>query len=300
MAVTPLGTRPVERRSPVRKRVLNLGAGVQSTALFLMALDGEIDQFDAVIFADVQEEPDSVYSHLDWLDSLGGPTILRVTAGKLGDALEMGADSRGNARTDGGHYVAIPAYTISPSGQKGVLRRQCTVDYKVTPIERAIRQTVFGVPAGRPIPKDCHVHQVMGLSYDEPKRVIRVKQRFLAKPKNWTVEFPLFDLEMTRSDCVAYLKERVPHEVPRSACVFCPFKNDSEWRHLKENDPKGWARAVEIDRVCRTGTGLDSQRFLHKSCVPLDEADIRPADEKSGQKHLFSGFQDECEGYCGN
>ena len=38
-----------------------------------------------------------------------------------------------------------------------------------------------------------------------------------------------FDLEMTRADCVAYLKEQeIPHEVPRSACVFCPFKSNFE------------------------------------------------------------------------
>lgn len=283
-----------------KKRILNLGAGVQSTALYLMALDGEIEPFDVVIFADVQEEPRSVYDHLDWLDSLGGPKIIRVTAGRLGDALDRGTDSRGNSRTDGGHYVAIPAYTLSPAGQKGMLRRQCTADFKIAPVERAIRQDVFKVDKGRPIPKGCHVQQVMGLSYDEPKRIIRVKQRFLAKPKNWSVEFPLFDLEMTRADCVAYLKERVPHGVPRSACVFCPFKSDAEWRYLRDNDAEGWKRAIEIDRVCRTGTGLDSQRFLHKSCLPLENVDLRPADEKSGQKHLFSGWQDECEGYCGN
>lgn len=285
----------------MHKRVLNLGAGVQSTAIYLMALDGEIDAFDVAIFADVQEEPKSVYDHLDWLDSLGGPPILRVTAGKLGDALDKGTDAKGNSRTDGGHYVSIPAYTRNPeTGQKGILRRQCTADFKVMPIERAIRQELFGAPAGRPISKDCSVTQLMGLSYDEPKRVIRVKQRFLAKPKNWTVEFPLWDLEMTRSDCVAYLKDRVPHEVPRSACVFCPFKSDEEWKHLRDNDPEGWARAVKIDEVCRTGTGLDSQRFLHKQCVPLPQVDFRSADERAGQKHLFSGFQDECEGYCGN
>jgi len=283
----------------MHKRVLNLGAGVQSTAIYLMALDGEIDAFDVAIFADVQEEPKSVYDHLNWLDSLGGPPILRVTAGRLGDALEQGTDAKGCRRTDGGHYISIPAFTITDSG-KGVLRRQCTNDFKVAPIERAIRQELFGAPAGRPIPKDCSVTQLMGLSYDEPKRVIRVKQRFLAKPKNWTVEFPLWDLEMTRSDCVAYLKDRVPHEVPRSACVFCPFKSDEEWKHLRDNDPEGWARAVEIDEVCRTGTGLDSQRFLHKQCVPLPQVDFRSADERAGQKHLFSGFQDECEGYCGN
>jgi len=282
------------------KRFLNLGAGVQSTALYLMAMDGEIEPFELAIFADVQEEPDDVYTHLDWLDSLGGAPIIRVTAGKLGDALDAGSDARGNKRTDGAHYISIPAYTLNPqTGKKGIIQRQCTGDFKVKPIEREIRR-LCGVEKGRPVPKDIVITQYMGLSFDEPKRVIRVKQRFLAKPSNWKVEFPLWDLEMTRGDCVAYLQKRVPHEVPRSACVFCPFKSDAEWRRLKEQDQKGWDRAVHIDKVCRTGTGLDSHRYLHKSCLPLADVDLRPADEKSGQKALFSGFQDECEGYCGN
>jgi hypothetical protein len=37
--------------------------------------------------------------------------------------------------------------------------------------------------------------------------------------------------------------------------------------------------------------------------VPLEQVDLRPADEKSGQTNMFAhlrGFQDECEGYCGN
>lgn len=283
----------------MKKRILNLGAGVQSTALFLMALDGdEVEPFDVAIFADTQEEPGSVYRHLDWLDSLGGPPILIVTAGKLGDALEKGTDARGNARTDGGHYVSIPAYTLNPDGSKGLIRRQCTGDFKVKPIELAIREQVFGVGKGKPLPKDALCVQVMGLSYDEPKRVIRVKERFLAKPKTWRVEFPLWDLEMTRLDCVRYLEKRVPHPVPRSACVFCPFKRNEEWRYLKEHDPEGWSRAVEIDEVCRTGQGLDGQRYLHGSCVPLPLVDLRERDERTGQMNL--GFIDECEGYCGN
>jgi len=276
--------------------ILNLGAGVQSTALYLMAMDGDIHPIDVAIFADVQEEPDDVYTHLDWLDSLGGPPIIRVTAGKLGDGLDKGAASSAELS----HYISIPAYTQHPETlQKGIIQRQCTADYKVKPIEREIRR-ICGTEKGRPVHKDTEVVQYMGLSYDEPKRVIRVQHRFLAKPKNWQVKFPLWDLEMTRSDCVAYLKTKVPHEVPRSACVFCPFKTNSEWLRLRDTDQKGWDRAVEIDRVCRTGTGLDAHRFLHKSCQPLDQVDLRPVDEKSGQKHLFSGFQDECEGYCGN
>jgi len=286
----------------MEKHFLNLGAGVQSTALYLMSIDGdepEVPKFDAAIFADVQEEPDEVYKHLDWLDSQGGPPIIRTTAGKLGDAIGAGTDSRGNGCEGGRRYITIPAFTLMPNGDKAIVRRQCTKEYKIEPCEKVIRQECGG-QRGRPLPKDVIVHQYMGLSYDEPKRVIRVKERFLAKPKNWRVHFPLWEMEMTRSDCVAYLQKRVPYTVPRSACVFCPFKSDSEWRRLRDEDQKGWERAVEIDKTCRHGIGLDAMRFLHRSCKPLDEVDLRPKDEKSGQKHLFSGFQDECEGYCGN
>ena len=34
--------------------ILNLGAGVQSTALYLMSIDGEVPKFDYAIFADTQ------------------------------------------------------------------------------------------------------------------------------------------------------------------------------------------------------------------------------------------------------
>ena len=281
---------------------LNLGAGVQSTALYLMSIDGDeplVPRFDAAIFADVQEEPDDVYRHLDWLDNQAGPPIIDVTQGKLGDAIEAGSDADGRTCKDGSRFISIPAYTILPDGSRGMVRRQCTRDFKVRPIEAAVRHYCGATP-GRPVPKDVIVHQYMGLSYDEPKRVIRVKERFLAMPKNWQVHFPLWDMEMTRADCEAYLKARVPHKVPRSACVFCPFKTDAEWRRLRDTDPKGWERAVHIDKVCRIGKGMDALRFVHKSCQPLDEVDLRPKDEKSGQRHLFSGFQDECEGYCGN
>ena len=45
-------------RDPLR--VISLGAGVQSSAMFLMACHGEIAGVDAAIFADTQQEPASV------------------------------------------------------------------------------------------------------------------------------------------------------------------------------------------------------------------------------------------------
>jgi hypothetical protein len=49
--------------------ILNLGAGVQSTTLYLMGCRGEI-HVDVAIFADTGDEPKAVYAHLEWLKSL--------------------------------------------------------------------------------------------------------------------------------------------------------------------------------------------------------------------------------------
>jgi hypothetical protein len=45
--------------------ILNLGAGIQSTTLYLMDMDGELEyNFDYAIFADTGDEPHEVYKHL--------------------------------------------------------------------------------------------------------------------------------------------------------------------------------------------------------------------------------------------
>ena len=55
--------------------------GVQSTVLFLMFLNGELgEKLDFAICADTQEEPETVYKHLDWLKALGSPPCLGRTA----------------------------------------------------------------------------------------------------------------------------------------------------------------------------------------------------------------------------
>lgn len=272
--------------------VLSLGAGVQSTTIYLMALDGEIDvRFNAAVFSDTQEEPGDVYSHLSWLESLGGPPIHRVTYGKLGDDLVKGTRETKYGR----RFASIPAFTAPEPGKRsGMCMRQCTRDYKVRPVEKWIRESLVGLRRYQHFPVDkVHVHQYMGFSYDEPGRAARAKARF-AMSRWGSVHFPLFELEMTRADCVKYLEGRVPHKVPRSACVFCPYKNDMEWRHLKENDQAGWARAVEIDHALRQDGakrhGIDQKLYLHCQCVPLEEVDLKQAPGM---------FEMDCEGGCG-
>lgn len=275
-------------------RILNLGAGVQSTTLALMAEVGEIEKFDYAIFADVQAEPKAVYKHLEWLkDQLSYPVLVR-TKGNLFENLKKGVNS------DGKGFCSIPAF-IGTYGKKiGITRRQCTSEYKIKVIEETIKRDILNLPKYGRIPKGLHVTQVFGLSYDEPRRVYKVQANHGHK-SNWEVSFPLFDLEMTRSDCVKWLDSYgIPHVTPRSACTFCPYHSDSEWARMKKEDPESFQQAVEVDRILRDPSsrcnqGMREQMWLHKYCKPLDQ--IHFGKDLPGQ--AFLGFSSECEGMCG-
>jgi hypothetical protein len=270
--------------------VLNLGAGVQSTTLYLMARDGRFP-CDVAIFADTGEEPSAVYRHLEWLQSLGTPPILIRSAGRLGDDMIRG---RGPTQRS----VSIPAFTLGEAGRVGRIQRQCTRDYKIDVIERSIRRDLLGLAPGRRCPDGVRVVQYFGISADEAGRAVRARKRF--SEKKWTVPvYPLLDLGWTRRDCLDWLKTRTPHPVPRSACVFCPFHDNAAWRTLRQTDPDGWARAVTIDEALRAEGSASRRRFrqllyLHRSCRPLAEIDFDALASEA-----LDPMTGECHGMCG-
>jgi hypothetical protein len=156
--------------SPRTYHVLNLGVGVQSTTLALLAEEGKLlyngepVRLDAAAVADTEEEPRdpgySVYDHLEKLrKKLSYPVIIR-SAGKLGDDLQRGI---GPTR----RFASIPAFTKDPIGKVSKTRRQCTSDYKIAVVEEIIRREVVGIkPRGR-FPKGIRVVQYIGISLDE-------------------------------------------------------------------------------------------------------------------------------------
>ena len=140
---------------------------MQSTALYLMALDGKF-RIDLAIFADTQDEPAAVYQHLHWLRSLAGPPIWVRTAGKLGDDLVAGIDGRGN------RFVSIPAFTRNEQGKVGMVRKQCTKTYKIEVCERAIRRELLGLMpkrnSWRPVRRAARVGAQVGEAWKFSKR----------------------------------------------------------------------------------------------------------------------------------
>ena len=270
----------------LKLRVLSLGAGVQSTTLALMAAHEEIGPMpDCAIFADTGWEPKAVSDHLAWLMS---PNVLPflihiVTAGNIREDLIRAGE--------GARWASIPAFTRTVRRRQieiGMIRRQCTEDYKIVPIRRKVRE-LAGL-ARRRSPKSPVVEQWIGISFDE---IVRMKPSF----EPWQVNrWPLIERQMTRHDCLRWLARHDYPTPPKSSCVGCPFHSDKAWRQIRDDDPVAWEEAITVDRAIRTGLrGIRGEVFLHRSAVPLDQADLSTARDR-GQLDLWPN---ECEGLCG-
>jgi hypothetical protein len=247
------------------KHIISLGAGVQSSTMALMAAHGEIEPMpDAAVFADTQAEPEAVYRYLEMLEQRLPYPVIRVTAGSLWDH-EWGASMRRGDRP-----IMVPYRSDG-----GLIRRQCTNHFKVTPIDRELTRLRDGGP----------VTLWIGISTDEASRMKPARQKY--KTHRW----PLIEAGLTRGHCLEWLERNGYPRPPRSACVFCPYKGPAEWRDM---DPEEFERACVFDEHMRDRGGK-GKLWVWRQPVPLREVDFRSA-EDVGQGTLFG---EECEGMCG-
>jgi 3'-phosphoadenosine 5'-phosphosulfate sulfotransferase (PAPS reductase)/FAD synthetase len=273
---------------------LSLGAGVQSSTLALMAAHGEVTPMpDAAIFADTQAEPASVYKWLDWLEPQLPFPVIRVTRGDMtSESLIIKDRKDGTGRWS---KSLIPAFIQNKDGSKGIMGRQCTYSYKVEQLERAAR--LHGkVKRGQ---KNVTVTQWIGISWDEIQRI--KPSRVAWSQHRW----PLVELRMGRRDCLKWMESHGYPKPPRSACVYCPFHSDNEWRRLRDEEPEEFQRAIRFEKDLQEVKAKTERMrgipFLHPSCVPLDQVDLS-TDIERGQLSLWldeQSFGNECEGMCG-
>lgn len=268
-------------------RVLSLGAGRQSTALYLLCVDGALgsDSPSVAIFADTGDEPAATYEHLSRLEADFGH-VLPIRRVGLGYSLREAAMAAIGGRK---RWPAIPLHVRNRGGEHAMLRRQCTRGFKVEPIEKEIRRQL-GVRKGHRVPKGTVVESWQGISRDEASRMRDNPRPYI---KN---RYPLvFERPMTAAECAAYNESR-GYPAPKSACVFCPYTDDRRWRDMKDNRPEEFASAVAFDTAVRRGLkGVTQEAYLHRSLLPLAEVDFSTAEER-GQTNLF---ENECEGLCG-
>jgi hypothetical protein len=262
--------------------IVSLGAGVQSSTMALMFAKGELTPMpDGAIFADTGAEPQYVYDWLDWLETQLPFPVHRVMH-------KEGLQESITENLEAGKFVSVPFFTESISGG-GLLRRQCTREFKLKPLTRKIRELV-GLKYRQKAPKKILAVSYIGISLDESIRMKPSREHWIKH------EWPLVDNRMRRLDCLAWMQKNGYPEPGRSACTFCPYHSDSEWSDLKNNHPEDFQSAVKIDEMIRDGVrGTKEKLYLHRSHVPLTEADFATPEDR-GQLTMFN---DECEGMCG-
>ena len=264
-------------------RVLALGMGMQSTALYLMSSMGLVDRCDIAVFSDPMSEHYKTYELLEWIlewqkDNDGVP-IEVVKKDLYKDIVTpMSRSEKGFNR-----YASIPAHIRNEDGSKGISIRSCTVDYKIAPVTKVARK-FMGLKKGQRLrPFELW----LGITTEEIQRMK------LNQNKKIFNRYPLIELEMSRSDCMAFMEDNKFPIPVKSACVFCPYHSDKFWLELKKENGDAWKKSVALDYKMREreDISLKGIPYLHKSLKPLDEVYL--------QENQIDMFDNECEGHCG-
>lgn len=262
-------------------KVLSFGSGVQTVTLAAMSAIGEIERPDLVVFSDTQWEGAGTYGYYDsftaWLLD-AGLKVVRTTGGSI----------RADALNPTKRFASMPLWTetgfLTHRGkEKGALRRQCTREYKIDPVNRVIRKEA-GLKA-RQHWKGDPVELWLGISLDEVERMTE-------SPDAWIrLRYPLIERRMRRGDCIEWLNRHSIAVPPKSACIGCPFHDNATWMDMKANRPAEFEDACQFDEaIRRSRVSFRNPVYLHPSLKPLREADL-------GEKQP-DFFVNECAGRC--
>lgn len=258
---------------------LSLGWGVQSWTIAAMMALQYLPRADFLIHADTNHERSSTYDFArrltPWLGE-HGLTVVTVS----GKRTEVVVESWGS--------VMIPAYTKdNQTAKPGVTRRQCTHDWKITPMRSFIRAEL----ARRNVKiRPGLVDAIQGISLDEWHRTRDSDVKYINNV------YPLVDRRITRADCISWL-EAHDLEVPeKSSCTFCPYRSIVSWKDLKRAGGADWNEALEVDQAIRRKRPK-AELFVHPNRRPLEEAVSIPEDEGAFQYEI--DFEHPCDsGVC--
>ena len=265
---------------------LSLGGGVQSTALALMSDAGLIaggDKPEVAFFADTGWEPSYVLETVAAVKERVSFPVETVSNGR-----NLAQDVFDGVAANGNRFIPIPVFTAAG----GMTPRQCTNQYKVTPLRNAAKRWL-GYQEGERIKPGVRIEQWLGISTDEIARAKDSRVGYI------TIRYPLVESGLSRTDCAKWLAANHPDiPVGKSACVGCPYRNQESWRRIALDHPEDFARAAAIDAQMRTPGHNDkaSAVYLHRARRPLEEAVAMSVNTPG----LFEDMEDEvCDaGHC--
>lgn len=261
-------------------RAFSSGGGVQSTAALILSAERVID-YPVHLFAHVGERAEDPRT-LEWVDD-----VLISYAERHGIEFKVLRKIRRGGEPDDLRDLldrskrSLPIPVRMANGAPGT--RNCTQDFKIAVVAKELKAR--GATAESPATVG------LGITMDEIGRVRAPRDERVS----WQLrDYPLIDLNMRRSDCVALIRRAGLPDPPRSACIWCPFKSLPEWRRLKSERPDLFKDAVALEQMLnerRASLGKD-EVWLTRFARPL-------AGVVDDQMTLDVDSTDSCEsGYC--
>lgn len=271
--------------------VLSFSAGTQSSCLLWMVLDGAIPKPDnfLVVMADPGMENSRTYEYSRMMAQRCNEAGIDFVIAK-GPNLHRDATEPGDAtRIDN-----PPLWIKRASGKRGQLRQKCTKEYKILPIQRAIRQHLddrWGISAN---PKSTRhllaavlITQWIGFTSDESHRVEGMRKQKIAK--HVRLVCPLDEMGMDSHGVVTYMREHGHELPPRSLCNGCFAHGLRSLRAMHDERPADWNQAVTFDDSIRDmgRYGVqDGECYVSDTLVPLRELAKRDFDLGSTRQNV--------------
>jgi len=252
--------------------IISLGAGKQSSYMLLTALEGVYKyKPDLAIFADTGCEPQYVYDWLNWLkDYVKSKYDFDIVIVNGGDLIQNTIDYLDGKNKRG---ASLPFFL----SQGGMIRRQCTSEYKIAPIKRYYQK----------IRKGKKIRQWIGISLDE---IQRVRDSFAKYIENY---YPLIENRVTISEIINWFAIQDIKLPGKSSCIVCPYHSNNYWKRFKKEFPDEFEKAYKFDEQIRNHPKLESQCYLHRSLRPLRDINF------NYEPSLFPELIEECDGLCG-
>lgn len=210
--------------------VQSYGGGTQSIAIGLLVIEGKLPRPDLIVMADTGLETTETWEYL--------AKIMLPLFYEHGLSFHIAGHDL--AKVDLYSHkgeLLIPAFT-----EAGKLPTFCSSEWKTYVVRRYLR--FLGV-------EECDMW--IGMSTDEIERLKPSRAKWIEHV--WPLcAMPVhvgYGVQMSRAECVQYIRSQGKPEPPKSCCVICPHRRNPQWERQKRLYPQDHERAVEIDRAIR-------------------------------------------------
>lgn len=245
-------------------RAISYGAGVQSTALLVLAAQGHID-FPLFLMANVGDDSEHPAT-LDYLHDVATPYAEEhgIELHVLNRRMVRDGSVRTlyqNLTNPEHRSVGIPARM--PSGAPGT--RACTQDFKINVVARYLRE--------RGATEEAPAIVGIGISLDEIQRANGRSEIAWQR-----VVYPLISvgedtgLKLRRDDCTRLIRDAGLPVPPKSSCYFCPFHSMETWADMKRNEPDLFAKAAALEDTINAKRADSYPVWLSPAMIPLRDA----------------------------